>query len=150
MLTTVWLCRRFSAATGPLPDVPPIPKAAGTLLFNSDKEAISPSTRKHIIRRSDIIICRKHEQPVATGKQQYNNKIVIPLLLSEPVPDSSKKSQLSLTSTHRGMARLSWPSGWLVHPFTVLTGPDVEQLHWSRQTRSQRTTITKANCHKLN
>jgi len=51
----VGFCLRFSAVAGPLPDVPPIPKAAGTLLFNSDKEVTSSSARKYI-RRSDVVL----------------------------------------------------------------------------------------------
>ena len=53
-------------------------------------------------------------------------------------------SMVLIASTHRGMARLSWP-GWLaIHldgllarrrlPTLVLTGPGVSQLRWSRPT----------------
>jgi len=49
-------CLVFSAAVGPLPDVPPIPKAAGTLLFHTDKEPVSSGSSRNHMHRSEIIM----------------------------------------------------------------------------------------------
>jgi len=49
--------------------------------------------------------------------------------------------------SHRGMARLSWP-GWL--PVLVITGPELEQVSWSRRVCYHKAKLPKNHCSSSN